>query len=445
MTRAAIYIRVSTDKQATEGDSIPAQRDAIRKYISDHGMVCVGEYLDDGISGTRSDRDELQRLLDDVQAGKIDRILFTKLDRWFRSVRHYTATQDILDRHCVTWTAIWEPIYDTTTPQGRLIVNQMMSIAQFEAENTGQRIRQVQRYKVSQGEVISGSVPAGYAIVNKRLMPTEDRESVLFAFREYSRTGNLNATLLACSGLPGLPKTKPPFKRMLMNRTYIGEHHGVPGFNEPIIPEELFYDVQRQLSMNVKRSQKEVYIFSGLIRCAECGCVLGGNTRRRSGRNPAHQYRCPKHFNRRPPQCSNTKVVAEPVLERDMIAQLRPTIEGIVLEYEVKSTQIRDRSDQIRAVKRRIDRLKELYINDLISLDEYKRDRSELEEQLASLSDPEPEPDVTALKDLLATDIESLYWSLTPAEKRRFWRGIVKRILWRSDRSFSVEFLTGNN
>lgn len=108
MKRAAIYMRVSSDKQAQEGDSLAAQRAALMRYIDERpDLTFAGQYIDDGISGTKySQRDELQRLLDDVRDGKIDLILFTKLDRWFRSVRHYTATQEILDRHGVGWTAI---------------------------------------------------------------------------------------------------------------------------------------------------------------------------------------------------------------------------------------------------------------------------------------------------------------------------------------------------
>ena len=150
MKRTAIYLRVSTDQQSREGDSIPAQRDALKKYIDEHDdLIFAGEYLDDGVSGTKLDRDELQRLLEDVKAGKIDLILVVKLDRWFRSIRHYINTQELLDKYNVGWTAIWEQIYDSTTPQGRLIINQMMSIAQFEAENTGQRIRQVFAWRLT--------------------------------------------------------------------------------------------------------------------------------------------------------------------------------------------------------------------------------------------------------------------------------------------------------
>ena len=267
MKRAALYIRVSSDKQVKEGDSIPAQREALRKYAKEHNFLIAGEYIDDGISGTKySQRDELQRLLDDVAAGKIDLIAFTKLDRWFRSVRHYTATQAILDKYNVGWTAIWEPIYDTTTPQGRLIVNQMMSIAQFEAENTGQRIRQVQAYKLAQKEVISGSTPPGYSIENKHLVPNANAVNVLEVFETYSRTGSLNETLRRSAGLSGIPQGKNTLKRMLQNVIYIGKHpSGVDSFCDPIVPTALFEDVQRKLAMNIKSSQKELYIFSGCL------------------------------------------------------------------------------------------------------------------------------------------------------------------------------------
>lgn len=74
--KTAIYIRVSSDKQAHDGDSIGAQRDALMNYVNSHeDLVFAGEYLDDGISGTKYNRDELQRLLDDVRAGKVNLII----------------------------------------------------------------------------------------------------------------------------------------------------------------------------------------------------------------------------------------------------------------------------------------------------------------------------------------------------------------------------------
>lgn len=440
MKRIALYARVSSDRQAKEGDSIPAQLSALRQYAEAHNYTVVGEYVDDGISGTKFDRDELQNLLDNLQ--NIDIIAFTKLDRWFRSVRHYTAVQERLDRAGVGWLAIWEPIYDTTTPSGRLIVNQMMSIAQFEAENTGQRIRQVFAYKAKKGEVLSGTTPAGYRVEGKHLTLSDTAPSARIAFETYARTNNLNQTLLECSGLPGLPRTKPSFKAMLMNRTYIGELHGIPGACPAIVTPELFDAVQRGLSMNVKASQRETYIFSGLLRCADCGMSLAAYTKRRQRGNGApeaiHMYRCPGHYMRRPATCTNKKAVTETALEKMLIADIRPQLQDVVLSYDVGAGKERDASAQVAKLERKLARLKDLYLDEVITLDEYKADRAEIEKALANAKTATRRPDISALRALLDTDIEMLYSGMTNGEKRRFWRAIIKQITFSGERVFDV-------
>lgn len=452
MIKAALYLRVSSDKQSKEGDSIPAQKDALRKYAREKEYIVTGEYIDDGISGTKANRDELTRLLEDVKAGKVNIILVTRLDRLYRSVKHYLNMMEILDRHGVGWLAIWEPIYDTTTPQGRLIVNQMMSIAQFEAENTGQRIRQVQAYKLSQREAISGSTPPGLSIVDKHIVPNADAENVVAAFEAYSRTGSLNETMRTVVGLSGLPTSKPVIKRMLKNTLYIGRHPVAgDGFCEPIIPQELFWDVQRKLSMNVKKSQKNVYIFSGLIRCAECGRAFGGNTlkrTRKSGRQEIiPQYRCSRHFNFHPPQCDNSKVIYESVLEKYLVNNLSELLKGASFRYEAEAAPEKDRSNQIAVIQKKLARLKELYINDLISLEEYKSDKESFLMQIESLqAEQAGNPEMAAaaaeeLKRLSQLDITGIYEDLSKEERRRFWRGIISRITFGKDRRIEVEFI----
>lgn len=424
-----------------------AQRDALRKYVDDRpDMICVGEYLDDGISGQKIDRDELQRLLDDVKADRVDIILITKLDRWFRSVRHYTATQEILDAHKVGWLAIWEPIYDTTTPSGRLIVNQMMAIAQFEAENTGQRIRQVQAYKVTQGEVISGQTPPGYSIVNKHLVPDDKAEAVLEAYSYYSLTGNLRQTCLHVYGM-GLPRSLPAFKHVLTNPIYTGTYRGNDSFCQPIVSKELWEDVQRKISINIKVSQKHQYLFSGLLVCAECGRMMSSCSRARK-RTPNSKtirefnYRCTEYYNFSPHQCINKKMVREPVLEKYLMQNIKPTIQDMILEYEIEQEPTKDNSSRIASFTEKINRLKELYVDGLISIDEYKTDRERYENQIMELQKDIPEKkDLSALKELLATDIESLYWEMSREEKRFFWRSIIKRIHFGVDREYKIEFL----
>ena len=429
MTRAALYCRVSTDRQANEGDSIPAQLQALHSFADKHGYEVVGEYIDDGISGMKNDRDELNRLLSDLE--QIDMILFTKLDRWFRSVRHYLNTQEILDKHGVTWKAIWEN-YETESPGGRFVISTMMAIAQLEAENTGSRVRQVFQYKVSQGEVISGSVPPGYRIEDKHLVIVPDEaESVRFAFEEYARTGSIRNTVAACTALPGLPTVMGTFRNMLKNRMYLGEYRGNPNYCEPIISRELFEEVQRNLSMNVKPTQKHPYLFSGLIVCAECGRKIHGNQRRYRNNKPVYVYRCQKRYYR-PDPCSNQKVLQENLLEKELLSRIRPELEGIVFELEEKQKKQRKKVD----IKGKLDRLKDLYINGMIDLDEYRRDREKLE----ALSEPPEVHNLDQIRKVLSTDFESLYASFTPLQKRRFWRLLIKEIKWTADRQVIIEW-----
>lgn len=447
MKRTAIYMRVSSMIQAQEGDSIPAQKDALRKYIDSHDdMILAGEYCDDGVSGTRDDRDELQRLLTDVKSGKIDMIIVTKLDRLYRSIRHYLNLQDTLDRYGVYWLAIWEPIYDTSTPQGRLIINQMMSIAQFESENTGQRIRQVQSFKVSKGEVISGSTPPGYSIVNKHLVPNEHADAVRDVFKHYSLTGNLHETMRYAAAYGVFPSTSSAFHNILSNPTYIGVKRDNPSFCEPIIDNALFADVQRKLSMNVKISQKRTYIFSGLIRCAECGCVMAGLQQHVSSRNktPMNAYRCAKRYSsgglRR---CDNTKVMREHILEKYLLDNIRPLIKDLVLQYKVRQKPQRNAKKQIEKLEKKKTRLKDLYLSGMITLDEYKTDRESIDTQIASVT-PKNAPkchDTTLLEDFIAKDIESLYGDFTASERRYLWRSVIKEIRFDKNRNIEIIFL----
>ena len=98
--RVGCYERVSTEEQALKGFSIDAQIDNLEEYCKDKKLKVVDHYTDEGISGAKPPlkRPALQRLLDDVAAGKIDMILFTKLDRWFRSVPEYFKVQEILEQ-----------------------------------------------------------------------------------------------------------------------------------------------------------------------------------------------------------------------------------------------------------------------------------------------------------------------------------------------------------
>lgn len=444
MIRAAIYARVSTDQQAQEGDSISAQLDALQKYVSDRqDMVLAGTYVDDGISGRKIDRDELQRLLDDVKADKVDVILFTKLDRWFRSVRHYATTQDLLDQHKVTWTAIWEPIYDTTTPTGRLIVNQMMSFAQFEAENTSQRIRQVMKYKIEKGEAVTGRTPYGYRIENKHLVIVpEEAEKVLAIFKHYNEGGSLNDAVRYASSI-GLQRSKHGLICMLKLSKYKGHHRGNDHYCPPIVPEPLWDDVNRKIGMNIKTNVKYDYILIGLVKCGCCNKRMRA-LNRTGTKQRRKAYRCPRFYSGAVPRtCTNKKNINESQLEKYLLDNVTEWAKDYVLEYTAEQASAKDNSAKITVLQKKKTRLTDLYINELITMDDFKREKEIIENSIAKLeTEQTPEAkDMSAFKQLLEIkDLRALYNTMDPADKRFLWRSIIKEISYDGE-SIKVTFL----
>ena len=143
--RCAIYTRVSTD-QGLEQDfnSLDAQYDAAQAYIRSQAhagwTLLRAKYDDGGFSGGNTDRPALQRLLDDVRAGKIDVIVVYKVDRLTRSLADFAKLVELFDQYNVSFVSVTQQ-FNTTTSMGRLTLNVLLSFAQFEREVTSERIR----------------------------------------------------------------------------------------------------------------------------------------------------------------------------------------------------------------------------------------------------------------------------------------------------------------
>src|SRR5256886_15029259 len=145
VVHCAIYTRVSTD-QGLEQDfnSLDAQYDASQAYIRSqaHAGWCLlrAKYDDGGFSGGNTDRPALQRLLEDVQAGRVDVIVVYKVDRLTRSLADFAKLVELFDQHNVSFVSVTQQ-FNTTTSMGRLTLNVLLSFAQFEREVTSERIR----------------------------------------------------------------------------------------------------------------------------------------------------------------------------------------------------------------------------------------------------------------------------------------------------------------
>lgn len=451
LLRVAIYIRVSTDAQAKEGDSMRDQLATGQKYIESHeNMILADTYVDDGISGQKLNRDDFQRLLDDIRAGQIDLVIFTRLDRWFRSLRHYLNTQDILDRHGVSWTAIEQPYFDTSTPHGRAFVNNSMIWAELEAQNDSDRILDVFDDKVDHGEVLSGSTPLGYSIKDKHLVPDDDAPTAVAIFQYYRRNGNLSATLRHMESEFGLVRSATSLKSMLTNKKYIGEFRDNKEYCPALIDRELFEDVQRLLKINIKDGKKHDYIFSGLIVCNDCGHIMSGCQQRCHGRlrmdgtrkiYKYNSYRCRHGVTLH--RCPNHKVVSESILESIMLERIRPDLEKYISEYEVANQPTIRTDAKRRNIENKLQKLKDLYLNDLITMDEFKIDREKLLLQLEEIKaeDTHPIKDLSYLRNFLKKDFESVYDSFSIPEKRELWRSVVREIRVDHERNIKIIFL----
>ena len=143
--RCAIYTRVSTEHGLDqEFNSLDAQYDAASAYIKSQvhaGWTQIrSRYDDGGYSGGSTDRPDLQKLLDDIRARKIDVIVVYKVDRLTRSLADFAKLVELFDAHGVSFVSVTQQ-FNTTTSMGRLTLNVLLSFAQFEREVTSERIR----------------------------------------------------------------------------------------------------------------------------------------------------------------------------------------------------------------------------------------------------------------------------------------------------------------
>lgn len=451
LKHVALYIRVSSERQAKTGDSVREQLDTLQDHVERHNDLIVFDiYIDDGISGQKLERDEFSRLMDDSKAGHIDIILFTKLDRWFRNLRHYLNIQDILESHGVSWTAVSQPFFDTTTAHGRAFVAQSMTWAELEAQNDSERIIAVFENKVEHGEVISGTTPFGYKIENKRLVPDDNAKYVVAAFERYKTTSNLSDVMRYMREEFGIDRTASTYRRsILKNRIYLGEYRNNKNYCAPIIDQETYDLVQHLLSKNIRANKVNNYMFSGLVKCGDCTSAMAAHqvhgvghpridgTRKKYKRSG---YRCKRHFDLK--LCDNKKILFETTLEKYLISHLREELELYILEYEAKRAPIININLKKKQLEAKIEKLKDLYVNDLITMDEFKIDRAKYLEQIESLPQQEATyKDMEPMKKLLDSKIEEIYHAFTFDEKQRFWRTILQEVRFFSDRSIKPIFL----
>ena len=437
MTRVALYIRVSTDEQVMHGLSLEAQKEALEKHAKERGYSIVDIYADEGITARKqlSKRKELQRLLSDVKKDKIDLILVTKLDRWFRNIKDYYTVQDILEAHNCNWRTIFEN-YDTSTASGRLHINIMLSVNQDECDRTSERIKAVFKHKKENKEVCSGNVPYGYYIDENKHMQIDEAKAkeVQDAYNYYELHNNMMQTRNYLSDKYGYI-TYTATRKRLTHEAYTGTYNGIKDFCPAIISAKQYKNVQRLIGMNKKeykpKAPQEEYIFSGMIRCKECGGSFNSNRIFRSGKCYKF-YRCQRA--KREKNCNNKYTLSEKgILEPYLLSHIKEELQNYKIRYEVKqaSKDTADISSRLVKCRNKLEKLKDLYLDDLIDKDAYKAEYARLNTTISELEkelDNDCDMDTNAVDTILSMDFESIYNTLQPNEKRYIWQSIIDYI-----------------
>lgn len=444
--RAGLYERVSTDEQAKHGYSIKTQIDALEEYCEKNQMKIVDHYTDDGVSGGKPafKRPQMSRLLSDIEGGKIDIVLFTKIDRWFRNTPEYFKTQEILEKYGVQWKAIWED-YDTTSANGRLSVSVFLSISQHERERTAERITAVLENKRKNREACFGGphLPFGYMKQKDedgimRLVKDPETQQACQEFWDILiKSNNLNKAIRHMSNVHGINKGWKSWKRISNNDFYCGVHKGVIDYCEPYVSPEDFLKFQERDTIKGTPSGS-VYFFRGMMRCPSCGNKICGETSKKPY-GTYKQYRCP-HRGR---QCENHSVISEPKIEKQLLSRIEEFMREEIARVELEQTKPKPKpKNNVKALKEKQRRLTVAYMAGNVSDEDYLRDDAELKALIAKAeSEAPPEPkDITPLKELLETDFRGIYDTLNDEEKQRFWQSLVKEIKMENKKISDVIF-----
>jgi hypothetical protein len=243
-------------------------------------------------------------------------------------VAEYHECQKILDAHRVTWTATEEQ-YDLTSANGRAFVNMKLTIAELEADQTGERVRLVNDFKIRQGMPLYGAqcLPFCFTITikdgHKRVVQNAKTSAATYALIEHFLTHqSLQKTLIYARSAYNLQTSYGALKRLFTNPMLYGCYHGINDYCEAYIDKSTFDKIQSIFQRGqIKSGKRRCYLFSGLFICPCCGWHLSGHATKAKLAN-GHvkyykEYKCNRH--KKEKSCAYSHTLSEQKLERYLL------------------------------------------------------------------------------------------------------------------------------
>jgi len=431
MRRVAIYGRVSTDEQAREGISLEEQRERLRAYCRAIGWSGdIVEFVDDGYSAKNTDRPALQKLLREVQNQTISKLLVTKLDRLSRRLIDLLQLIEMFQHHNVSFTSTTES-FDTDTPSGRLTLQVLGAVAEFERERIRERVIENMRYAARGGKWLTQS-PYGYRLQEKKLAVYEPEANVVQRVFDLFLNGGLGyfsiARKLNDEGTPSRQNKQwsiRAVKLMLTNPAYVGTlawnrtdsthpKRGVKDEEEwvvianahpAIIDTEVWEKVQERINRKTRhapRAQTSPHLLGGLLRCGKCGASMSigwsGNPKR------TRIYRCSAYSNKGTCQSKPYRADTVEGVFLNGLTELANSVDTTrhrILLQKAQENQATNVHRRVESAKTRYRRQVEAYTAGLIELDQLAEEKAVMEKVIEESQQSKANP-------LDAFDYESL-------------------------------------
>jgi len=476
--RCAIYTRKSSEEGLEqEFNSLDAQRESGEAYIASQkseGWSCLSDRYDDGgFTGGNMERPAVKRLMADIEAGKIDCVVVYKVDRLSRSLLDFARMIGTFERHKVSFVSVTQQ-FNTASSMGRLVLNVLLSFAQFEREIISERTRDKIAATRRKGKWAGGHPILGYDVDPRgfRLVVNEDEAArVREIFALYLEHQALIATVKAIDGRGwankqwttrkgrlrgGKPFDKNGLFKMLTNVAYLGKvrykseiHEGEHG---AIVDAAVWQRVQQVLTRNGRTGGAAVRnkygaLLKGLLRCAPCGCSMGHTYSTKHGNIQYRYYVCLRAQKRGWHTCPSKSIPAAEI-ERLVVEQIKavgrdPALLNATLKHARKQAQESiaaletERAALEREMKRHYREVRTLAVeaassngagasrlgdlNERIRVAEQRI--TELREQVLALSrEIVNESEVAAAM----TGFDPVWETLTPKEQARVVRLLVK-------------------
>jgi DNA invertase Pin-like site-specific DNA recombinase len=321
--RCAIYTRKSNDDGLEQDfNSLDAQRLSAENYIAsqthENWQLISKHYDDGGFSGGNMNRPALQDLFEDIEAGLIDMVVVYKIDRLSRSLFDFSKIIELFEKYSVGFVSVTQA-FNTSTSSGKLMLNMLLSFAQYERELTGERIRDKFASSLKKGMWMGGCLPLGYECKDRKLIINQEEAKIIkFIYGKFIETESYCKVCQMLNNAGYRTKIKKlktgetvggqmfepkAVQRILQNPYFNGcvTHKGAvyQGEHKAIIDEEMWNKVQEIFashsgSEKVRCVSSNPPLLSGLIKCAACNCLMRADSAKK-GNITYRYYACYNH------------------------------------------------------------------------------------------------------------------------------------------------------